>query len=514
MATDFYYPFDSIKGDRKTTAATERRFWSALFSNGVVGAGGFAITETASGVYSVAPGVALVGGAVCGNVTAKSITAKPSQGSKLYIALRLDTTSAKRDVDLITTATLEDDTAEQLEQGGKLDLPLYSVEGLTGGAYGVLDMREYCTSFDNVQYKALFDAMLAAMEADGTQQVSAIVASLNEALEEANTEIAGMYGAQGRQGFINPCFEVNQRGQSSYSIQSGMSYTFDRWHARIGGASASDAVSIDRVQDGARMALRIANKAYAAGTSAAASYVGQNIEGGVRRFCNGAKKFTVSFDAKSSAATKLAVEPTQYPVSGGAGYAIAAQSVDLTTSWQRFSLTFTGTQQLTAEQFADVLKIGFYFAWRANNDRFGADNDKAVTVYLANMQINEGTSALPCYVKPYADELEACLRYYAAFGYVTLSCASQNAANKQLVTSPLPLTRRMRAMPTATVQDRLNVTGRASVELVSGTWRNGLAVQLSNNSEQNPVFVVTNSDAADVTRVCLNSVALDAEIKD
>ena len=65
---DFYYPFDSIDGDRKTTAATERRFFASLFTNGVAGGSGFAITQVSEGVYNIGAGVAIIGGAIGGIV--------------------------------------------------------------------------------------------------------------------------------------------------------------------------------------------------------------------------------------------------------------------------------------------------------------------------------------------------------------------------------------------------------------------------------------------------------------
>ena len=55
---DFYYPFDSIDGDRKTTAATERRFFGALFTDGVVGAEAFQAEQVDAGVYNIGAGVA------------------------------------------------------------------------------------------------------------------------------------------------------------------------------------------------------------------------------------------------------------------------------------------------------------------------------------------------------------------------------------------------------------------------------------------------------------------------
>lgn len=511
---DFFYPFDSIDGDRVVTAAVERRFWGALFNDGVVGAGGFALTQADAGVYNIAPGVAIVGGIVCGITTAKQVTAQPAAGVTLYIVLRANTYADGRTVKLTTTASPYSMTAEQMEEGGYRDLVLYSVTGQSGGGYGLLDQRTYCTSFDAQQWADQTAGAVAEIRTDGAAAVAAMESQFEAATAAINAETAGLYGAAGRQGFVNPQFLVNQRGKASYGLTSGSAYIYDRWRATVGGSAAASAVGFDTVQDGARHALSIVFPGFVAGTNAAAVALAQSIEGGVRTFCTGGRTFTVSFDAKASAARSLAVEVTQYLEAGGAYSTLAAQTVSLTTSWTRYSLTFTGTATLTAEQLTDVLKVSFLPAWRGYTTRLGADNETAGTVYLANMQINEGSQALACYARSYADELEACQRYYVALGYVTLPVGAPLASTNQVITGPVPLARRLYRVPDVASTDRVDAAGYASAEVAAGGWRHGLAHTLSGNSTEYPVFVVTNTDASAVTRVCFNSLALDAEIAD
>lgn len=511
---DFYYPFDSIDGDRAITAAVERRFWGQLFNDGVVGAGSFAVSVVSAGVYEIAPGLGIVGGIVAGITEAKRLTVSGPAGSTYYIVLRADTNTDQRKVSLVASQTRYSQSADQMDAGGIRDLVLYSVDIDANGNQGILDQRIYCTSFDAQIYADQLAANVAKLEREGRAEVDALTNQLAATVEAANTEVAGMYGAAGRQGFINPCFLVNQRGKASYGLTSGSAYTFDRWRATVGGSAASSAVTFATVQDGTRHALSVTFPGFVAGTDAAAVAIAQNIEGGVRTFATGGKQFVVSFDAKASAARSLAVEVTQYAATGTTGTVLAAQRVDLTTSWQRFSMVFTGTMSLTATQLADVLKVAFLPAWRGYDTRLGADNTAAATVYLANMQINEGTQALPCYAKPYADELEACQRYYAALGYVTLPVSATLASSNQVITGPVPLTRRLYRVPDVTATDRLSTTGYASLEVAAGGWRHGLAYSVSGNSVDYPVFVITNTDASGVTRVCFNSIAVDAEIND
>lgn len=509
---DFYYPFDSIDGDRKTTAATERRFFDALFADGVAGSGSFPITYVSAGVYSIGAGVAIIGGAIGGILNEKQITAKPAAGVTAYVVLRLNTTTAARRITLEVVTSVSTATADQLDEGGIHDLILYSVTGQTGGGYGVLDQRVYATSFDNAAYGAKFSALLAEMESNGTDELNALASVFQSAIDAANAETAGLYGAAGRQGFINPTFTVNQRGKAKYGLTSGAAYTFDRWKLVQSGKALAAAMEVMTEQDGARHALRFETSEFTGTGNVGRTGIVQNIEGGVRTFCAGNRQFTVSFDAKASSVCRIGVDAKQIVQSGGTGVELS-RVVEISDQWKRYSVTFTGSATPTADQLSDVLQIGFWVTFLGYT-RYGATQDGGHIVYLANMQINEGSAALPCYVKPYGEELEACQRYYAAFGYTSLAVGATLATNNQVITNPLPLTRRLYRTPDVTFADRAGAAGVASVEVAAGGWRNGLPCVTSSNSVDNPVFVVTNSDAAGVTRVNFTSVAVNAEIND
>lgn len=510
---DFFYPFTSVDGDRKTTAATERRFFAALFTDGVAGADAFPATETGEGIYSIGQGVAIIGGAIGGITSDKEVTAKPADGESMYIALRLDTNNSVRNMQVIATETLASDSIEQLESGGRRDIAIYRVTGDGGGAYTLLDERTYSTTFDNDEYRAEFEAALSAIEDEGTRALEQLESELESIIDSANADLQGMYGAAARQGFNNPCFIVNQREQDAYSLRSGTLFTRDRWMYRITGSSVAEHI-IDTVQDGKRHALRIQSKALS-GTGSAVAGISQAIEGGVRTFCADSGKFTVSFDAKADAARRLSVEAVQYTTDGSTATALAAQTVNVTPVWQRFSLTFTGTETPTASQLYDVLKIAFYTVWRGYDARFGMDSNDDCTIWLANMQVNTGESAMPCYAKPYADDLADCSRYYARYagGGVTLSAGSMRTASRQAVTSPMPITERMYRNPTAAVTDRAGLQGCASVEDSAGTWHNGLtAAQVSEYSNSPAWSVDLGADVSGAVRVCFGSVELSAEI--
>jgi hypothetical protein len=508
---DFYYPFDSIDGDRKTTAATERRFFAALFTDGVVGADAFKAEQVSAGVYRIGAGVAIVKGAIGGIVNAKQITAKPALGAVMHIVLRLDTTNGGRKVTLEAVASMESDSVEQLEQGGMHDLPLYTVEGTSGG-YVLTDKRAYCTSFDNSVYSQDFQALYDGARNDTEALLDALRVNIAGVLAEANADTAGMYGSAGRQGFINPNWAVNQRGGSSYTVLSGRKFIYDHWAVEVTGRAAYQTIPVYKLWDGLsnRLSLQIQNKTYGPGSAAAASFLAQTIEGGVFDFCNGGGKFTVSFDAKASAPQRLAVDAMQNV--GGASERIPAQVVNVTTEWQRFSLTFEGTMGTASNDGGDWLKVAFYFAWANNAARFGEDQNAANTVDFANMQINKGTTPLPCYEPPYAEQLHQCQRYYCKLDGISLPVGATLAATNQVFTGPIPMPRKMYRVPSVIVSDRANGLEKASAEIAAGGWRNGLACVVSDASGDNPALAVTNTDASAVTRVAFNSIELNAEI--
>lgn len=508
---DFYYPFDSVNGDRAITAAVERRFWGKLFNDGVVGAGGFAITKVSNGTYDIGPGVGIVGGIVGGTKEAKRVTVSGAAGSACYIVLTASTYASIRNVQITVKTTPQFADADQLEQAGVRDLVLYRIDIDASGNHGVLDQRTYCTSFDAQQWAQVLNNTIADIESQSTEQLNAMRSLFESAIDAANAETAGMFGAAGRQGFINPQFTVNQRGKASYGITSGSAYTYDRWKLVQSGKALAGPVMVKTEQDGARHALRIETAEFAGSGAVGRTGIVQNIEGGVRTFCAG-KQFTISFDAKASGLCRVGVDARQIAQTGGTATDVSS-TVELSEQWRRYSVTLTGTVVPDANSVADVLQIGFWVTF-IGYTRYGADQNGGHTVWLANMQINEGTQALACYARPYADELEACQRYYVATGPVSLAVGSTLTASNQVITSPLPIARRLYRVPTVTSADRVSAAGYASVEIAAGGWRHGLSWSLSGNSTGYPVFVVTNTDASGVTRVCFSALGIDAEITD
>lgn len=516
MATlTHYFPFDSVNGDRKTTASAERRWWGALFTDGVVGANAFELSSLSASSFTYSKGVCIVGGAVgVSNGGTVSLSGSGlAVGVPVYIVARVNTNTNTRNIQTLAVKNIETATAEQLENGAVHDLPLYKIT-MTSGAngstsYTATDMRKFANSFDKAIYSEEFAQVIAETKGDAQGKFDALAASMRAALAEVNAESAGLYGSVGRQGFMNPTFDVNQRGAAEYVNEGGSAYTVDRWRSDVVGDVAGGVV-VSTVQDGARHALKVETKPFASGNATAYSAISQVIERGVSTFCAGGESFTVSFDARADVPALLYVEPMQFAQEGGNGAAITAKVCPLTDVWERYSVTFEGT--MTPETGADLLRVAFVYAFK-NMPAFGGTQNDTNAFYLANMQINKGAAALPCYVRAYGEELEACQRYFAAFDGLSLSVGATLATSNQAITSPLPLSRRMRKRPTVETIDRAGVAGVATAEAAAGGWRNGLPFVVSTESEL-PVLVIKNTDGSELTRAVFRRVTADAEYMD
>lgn len=151
---------------------------------------------------------------------------------------------------------------------------------------------------------------------------------------------------------------------------------------------------------------------------------------------------TMSFYAKAAAATTLKLQPTQMLGSGGTGTptTIPSQSVSITTSWARYSMTFVipSLTGLTVNNDNSNL----YWQWQV-------DSSSAVTLDFWGAQLETGTVAtrLRRSGATVQEELANCQRYFCSIGWWDYAGTAQtdravSGWNK------LPVT--MRAQPTAT----------------------------------------------------------------
>lgn len=190
----------------------------------------------------------------------------------------------------------------------------------------------------------------------------------------------------------------------------------------------------------------------------------------VRTF--GGKFITLSFYAKADAALDVVSSFTQYFGSGGSTLvSIDGDTHSLTTSWQKFTVTvfvpsISGKTIGSGEDHYLQLNLDF-------------PTSGTYTIDIAQVQINEGTYALPFMTKTATQELTECLRY--CYVHQSDSDATSKllgvglAATTTVVQVPYQLPQPMRKTPSLTgtaadwkVSDGINAYDVTSLTLQSG----------------------------------------------
>jgi hypothetical protein len=128
---------------------------------------------------------------------------------------------------------------------------------------------------------------------------------------------------------------------------------------------------------------------------------------------------TLSFYAKADSNKPISIEFVQVFGSGGTPssfVSIPVQKINLTTSWQKFTLTAnipSISGKIIGTDNTDNLSILFYFDAGSNsNARSNNLGQQSGTFDIAQVQLEEGSVATPFEVRPIGTELALCQRYY------------------------------------------------------------------------------------------------------
>ena len=200
--------------------------------------------------------------------------------------------------------------------------------------------------------------------------------NVQQAIDETNTRFASL---SGRNRIINGGMDVWQRG-TSITVGSEDTYTVDRWTAREGVVSQSTDVPANQ---GFKYSLFYDND----GTRTAIN-IRQKIEDGKVLLEN--IPVTLSFWAKGSINATISVDWTDTNTT----------NLSLTTSWQRFEVSFPATAINPNNIFSGSAWVDF---------NFGASYPD---VRLTGVQLEVGSVATPFERRPYGTELALCQRYF------------------------------------------------------------------------------------------------------
>jgi hypothetical protein len=274
--------------------------------------------------------------------------------------------------------------------------------------------------------------------------VQAAINELDTEKQPLNTTLTAIAaGTLGQFSFrnkiINGEMAIAQRSTGLTGITTAGYKTVDRWYADTDGA-----INYDQIQaffdPGTEPAAGIYAYLYHQINSSSGqnySAIGHNIES--VRTLNG-KTVTLSFWAKADIARTITFEVQQRFGSGGSNtvWGIGTQSFSLTTSWQRFTKTFT-VPSITGKTIGVNNSLTLLFFIPPNT---------ALVFNLTGVQLEEGSVATPFEHRPIGTELALCQRYYEAQSFMLNSYILSSTNNVQF---RVPWVVNKRVAPTLTV---------------------------------------------------------------
>lgn len=303
-----------------------------------------------------------------------------------------------------------------------------------------------------------------------------------EAMLRAETpqEQQALIGVGRRNMIINGSMGVCQRSSSVTGLGASETYFVqDRYKMSLNAASSGRLTATQEttdVPDGFGSAMKLA--CTTADTSIAAGEflgINQHIEADIctrtHTGTSSAKEITLSFYAKANANATYVVQLLNNKHSG---YIHNNRTFNVTTSWQRFTITFQADTTADSKFDGSLSAAGFSLTWilhagssytsatlastwatGATNRAAGADSFYASTnntFFLTGVQLEVGKVATPFEHRSYGEELALCQRYYYAFqraGGDPLgeNCFLATAYSSNTMYAPITFPVQMRAVP-------------------------------------------------------------------
>ena len=276
-------------------------------------------------------------------------------------------------------------------------------------------------------------------------------------------------GASGRKNlFINGGFDVWQRGTS---LAGATSYLADRWFNGTTETQSRQAFTVGQTEVGGNPTY------YHRGSSGSTEWYGlkQRIE---NVGTTAGREVTLSYWAKgSSAFTNAPYRGQNFGSGGSSDVNTALSTANITTSWARYTHTFT-----LPSISGKTVGAGSYI--QINLIRANVNN---ITIDLANCQLELGSVVTDFEHRSYGEELRLCQRYcYRYKGATQERIYNENAgatAKWWFLTFP-----EMRTTPTATFSP--GWTSSSSIVVIGGTIN---SMSVGGGSSTAMSFRVTNS---------------------
>lgn len=282
--------------------------------------------------------------------------------------------------------------------------------------YGTVLGDLYCT-IESSSYSAP-DSTIVVRVDDGTALTSNLSRVYQSIIDANNSPLPVTYVQQDNK-IINGTFDIWQRGNSQSTGGYGSA---DRWECNNTGATRSvsrSAFTAGQTDVPGNPKYYMTTDITVAGSSAGDRVINQQKIEDVYNYAG--QEITLSFYAKAASGTPtIAVEFLQnFGATEKSGdhadwSGDGVQTVTLSTSWQRFSLTVT-VPSISGETIGSnsFLNVAFWFdAGTTYAARAGSIGHQTGTFDISEVEIVEGSQPLPCKRPTYEETLRACQRYY------------------------------------------------------------------------------------------------------
>ena len=291
-----------------------------------------------------------------------------------------------------------------------------------------------------------------------------------------------------RNKIINGGFDIWQRG-TSFANPALFAYSADRFYSVSNNTGGTVTVSRQTFTPGAAPVAGYEGQFYfrtvgASPTGATFNVLGQKIED-VRTFAG--QTATLSFWAKADSARTVTPKIIQNFGSGGSAEGeTSGSAITLTTSWARYTSTFT-VPSISGKTVGTSSYLGVEFVQPINVSH---------TIEYWGIQFEAGSVATPFESEDYGTTLAKCQRYYQTVksessGFSYFGNGTVNTATEVIFSLPLRVT--MRAIPS------FSVSAAADFILAAGSSTINSFTAGSGGSANMMVFYTTTTGATFTT---------------
>jgi len=352
---------------------------------------------------------------------------------------------------------------------------------------------------------------------------------MSKAADLARTASASETALSNRNIVINGAMQISQRSASVTGIGASAGYfTLDRFDMFFSGTAGRLTMSQDsNAPEGFGNSLKLdcttADTSIAAGEVAMLQYQveGQDLQQ-LKKGTSNAEKVTVSFYVKGNANATYTLELQDNDNSRH-----IAQTFNVTTSWNRVSLTFAGdTTGAFGDDNACSLRVQIYLQagstytsgtftsniWSAITNANTVKSDQTMffdstarTLSITGLQIEVGPVATPFEHRSFGQELALCQRYYHEMQVKGMNTASGSTQTYMACFQPFATT--MRAAPTVT---SANINDGTANQV--NIWGSGAVGFASLQADTNSIKYIQLSSGISTTNILLGDMTFDAEL--